>query len=129
MRERTAIDAGLANYIKTSIVPVKLVIWIGDSRKRVREFPDRPRARAGFELWAVQQGYDPSDWKPMSLVGPGVHEIRVHGNGEYRVIYIARFEEAIYVLHAFEKKTRRTSRLDLDLARHRFRVLISERTR
>lgn len=108
---------------------MKSVIWIGDSRKRVQGFPDRARARAGFELWAVQQGYDPSDWKPMSSVGPGVQEIRVHADGEYRVIYIARFDEAIYVLHAFEKKTRRTSRLDLDLARHRFHVLISERKR
>lgn len=107
---------------------MKPVVWTGDSRKRIREFPDKARARAGYELWAVQQGIEPSDWKPMSPVGPGVREIRLHADGEYRVIYVARFDEAVYVLHAFGKKTRRTSRLDIEVARHRYRALISERT-
>lgn len=107
---------------------MKPIIWVGDSRKRTRAFPNQARARAGVELWAVQQGHDPSDWKPMSSAGPGVREIRVHADGEYRVIYVARFDEAVYVLHAFGKKTRRASRLDLELARHRFRSLIIQRT-
>jgi phage-related protein len=106
---------------------LKPLIWLGDSRKRIRSFPARARVQAGFALWTVQEGREPSDWKPMSSVGPGVQEIRVHADGEYRVIYVARFQEAVYVLHAFGKKTRRTSRLDLELARHRFGVLIGER--
>ena len=91
-----------------------------------------PRNRVeglGFELWEVQQGKEPSDSKPMPSVGLGVKEIRVHVDGAYRVIYIARFSEAVYVLHAFEKKSRKTAKADLDLARDRFRALVRERTR
>lgn len=108
---------------------MKPIVWTGDSRKRVREFPDKARGRAGFELWEVQQGNDPSDWKPMPSVGPGVREIRVHADGAFRVIYVARFDEAVYVLHAFEKKAQRTPKPDIDLARNRYRALINERTR
>ena len=106
---------------------MKPIVWAGDSRKRVGEFPDKARARAGFELWEVQQENEPSDWKPMPAVGPGVREIRVHADGEFRVIYVARFDEAEYVLHAFQKKTRRTPKPDIDLARNRYRALIRER--
>jgi len=108
---------------------MKPIVWTGDSRKRVRGFSNKARSRAGFELWEVQQGNDPSDWKPMPSVGAGVREIRVHADGEFRVIYVAQFDEAVYVLHAFGKQTRRTSRLDIDLARHRYRALISERNK
>jgi len=108
---------------------MKAIVWTGDSRKRVQGFPDKARSRAGFELWEVQQGHDPSDWKPLPFVGPNAREIRVHADGEFRVIYVARFDEAVYVLHAFGKKTRRTSRLDMDLAWRRYRALISERNR
>ena len=108
---------------------MKPIIWTGDSRKCVREFPDKARIRAGFDLWEVQQGNEPSDWKPMPSVGAGAREIRGHADGEFRVIYVARFDEAVYVLHAFGKKTQRTNRLDIDLARHRYRAVISERTR
>ena len=117
----------MAVYIKPSIIPFKPVVWLDDSRKRVREFPAMARQRAGFELWAVQQGDDPSDWKTMSSVGPGVREIRIHADGEFRVLYVARFEEAIYVLHAFEKKSRRTPKADVDLADARYRGLVNER--
>ncbi len=103
-------------YIKTSIIVFKPVVWLDDSRKRVRDFPETARQRAGFELWEVQQGN-----------GPGVREIRIHADGEFRVLYIARFEEAIYVLHAFEKKSKRTPKLDVDLADARYRALANER--
>ena len=93
----------------------------------MRNFPTAARRRAGFELWEVQQGNDPSDWKPMTSVGPGVREIRVHADGEFRVLFIARFDEAIYVLHAFEKKSRRTPKADVDLADARYRALVSEK--
>jgi phage-related protein len=110
-------------------MPMKSIVWLGDSRKRIGEFPDKARSRAGFELWAVQQGVEPSDWKPMPSIGAGVREIRVHAGGEFRVIYVARFDEAVYVLHAFEKKTPRTSRTDIALGGNRYRALLNERNR
>ncbi|NWF86192.1 MAG: type II toxin-antitoxin system RelE/ParE family toxin [Bryobacteraceae bacterium] len=105
----------------------KPVVWIGDARDRVRDFPEAARARAGFELWEVQQGKEPSDWKPMPSVGIGVSEIRVHADGEYRVLYVAKFAEAVYVLHAFGKKTRKTASGDIELARTRYRAMLKER--
>lgn len=106
---------------------VKLVAWLGDSLDRVREFPDEARGVAGFELWEVQQGKEPSNWKPMPSVGIGVNEIRVRTGGAFRVIYVAKFAEAVYVLHAFQKQGRKTPKPDLDLARQRFRDLMRER--
>jgi phage-related protein len=105
----------------------KPLVWLGSSLKDVRAFPNDARRRAGFELGEVQLGREPSDWKPMRSVGPGVIEIRVHTGREHRVFYIGRFEEAIYVLHAFEKKTRQTPKHDLEIARQRLREL--ERSR
>ncbi len=81
------------------------------------------RRAAGFELRAIQDGLEPSDWKPMHVVGPGVKEIRIHVLGEWRVIYVAKLREAVYVLHAFQKKTRKTSGHDIDLARQRYRQM------
>jgi phage-related protein len=71
----------------------------------------------------VQQGLDPDDWKPMQKVGPGVREIRIHIAGAHRVFYVATRPEALYVLHAFEKKTQKTSAHDLRIGRDRFRGL------
>jgi len=95
----------------------------------VRAFAKDARGRAGYELYRVQQGLDPTDWKPMPSVGPGVREIRIHTDGEHRVVYVARFDEAIYVLHAFEKKTRKTRRADVDVAGKRFRDVLRDRQR
>jgi len=103
------------------------VIWLDDTLKCVRGFPAEARQRAGFELWEVQQGNDPSDWKPMASVGSGVREIRIHANGEFRVLYVAGFEEAVYVLHAFQKKSKRTPKADINLANARYRGLVNER--
>jgi phage-related protein len=100
---------------------VKGLLWVGRSREDMRTFAKDARQRAGYELYQAQRGLDPSDWKPMPVVGPGVREIRVHTRLEHRVIYIAKFEEGVYVLHAFEKTTRRTARTDIDLARSRLR--------
>jgi len=82
---------------------------------------------AGLQLRRVQQGLDPLDWKPMSTVGSGVREIRVHTALEHRVLYVAKFAEAVYVLHAFEKRTRKASSRDLELARQRLRGLVAQR--
>jgi len=97
--------------------------------RRDQGLPRRRTAVAGFQLWRVQRGLEPNDWKPMPSVGPGVQEIRIHTGAEHRVFYIAKFAEAVYVLHAFEKRTRRTSQDDLDLARHRLRLLLHQRAR
>jgi len=109
---------------------LKLVRWIGDSREQIRGFPDGPRHEAGYQLERVQVGKDPKDWKPMPSVGIGVNEIRVRDDsGAFRVIYLAKFTEAVYVLHAFQKKARKTAKADIDLARRRFRALVEERKR
>jgi phage-related protein/predicted XRE-type DNA-binding protein len=89
---------------------VKPVTFHGDALERLRDFPDEARRDAGHELYQLQMGRDPSDWKPMPTIGAGVREIRIHdATGAYRVIYIATFSDAIHVLHAFEKKTQKTA--------------------
>jgi phage-related protein len=109
---------------------LKQVKWLGDSLKRIREFPDEPRREAGYQLERVQVGKEAKDWKPMPTVGLGVNEIRVSvASGAFRLIYVARFVEAVYVLHAFQKKARKTAKSDIDLARRRFRALVQERKR
>ena len=84
---------------------------------------------AGYQLGRVQQGLPPTDWKPMATVGAGVVEIRVHTRVEHRVFYVAKFEEAVYVIHAFEKRTPRTSPSDMQLAQKRFAELIRRRAK
>ena len=104
-------------------MPDKPLIWLGSSRSDLRAFPALPRRLAGFQLRRVQQGLDPDDWKPMQTVGPGVREIRIQIAGAHRVFYVTTRPEAIYILHAFEKKTRKTSAHDLQLGRDRFRAM------
>lgn len=104
-------------------MPDKTLIWLGSSRRDLRLFPALARRLAGFQLRRVQQGLEPDDWKPMQAVGPGVREIRVHAVGAHRVFYVATRPEGIYVLHAFEKKTQKTSAQDLRIGRDRFRAL------
>lgn len=101
--------------------------WLGSSYRDLLAFPEQARREAGYQLGFVQFGFEPTDWKPMSTIGKGVKEIRIHVGGEFRVIYVAKFEEAVYVLHAFRKKTQRTPKRDLDAAKTRFRELRQER--
>jgi phage-related protein len=108
---------------------VKPIVWLGNVRDAIRGFPQDVRQVAGFQLWRVQQGLEPNDWKPMPGVGPGVQEIRIHTGAEHRVLYLAKFAEAVYVLHAFEKRTRRTAKEDVELARQRLRGLTHRRAR
>ncbi len=103
------------------MVTMKPLNFVGSSLDDLRNFPDEARRAAGFDLRAVQSGLEPSDWKPMQAIGQGVKEIRIHVLGEWRVIYVAKLRDAVYALHAFQKKTRRTNRDDVDLARHRYR--------
>lgn len=103
---------------------MKPIRFLGDSVERLRRFPEEARLQAGFQLWRVQQGERPGDFKPMPTVGPGVQEIRVRdSSGAYRVIYLARRAEAVYVLHAFAKKSQATARHDMELAAKRLTEL------
>ena len=107
----------------------KPILWIASSLDDLRAFPEHVRRMAGFELRRVQQGLQPTDWKPMASVGTGVEEIRVHTGQEHRVFYVARFEEGVYVLHAFEKRSRRTPAREIEVARARLRDLLATRRR
>ncbi|MGH8132100.1 MAG: type II toxin-antitoxin system RelE/ParE family toxin [Steroidobacteraceae bacterium] len=103
---------------------MKQVIWMGASREDLRAFPKDARREIGYQLEHVQEGVGPDNWKPMSTVGPGVREIRVReSSGAFRCIYLATRPEGIYVLHCFQKKTRKTSQQDLDLAEKRFKAI------
>lgn len=106
---------------------LKTLMWLGSSRYDLRHFPRNVRQRAGYELHLVQSGLQPSDWKSMPSIGAGVQEIRVHTELEHRVFYVAKFEEAIYVIHAFEKKSRKTAGYDLELAKSRLSELRQRR--
>jgi phage-related protein len=102
---------------------MKRIRFVGSAKDDLSAFPNAARNRAGHELFMAQVGREPDDWKPMSVVGPGAREIRVRDEaGAFRVIYVARFEDAVYVLHAFQKKTQKTSRADLELAKERYRI-------
>jgi len=105
----------------------KPLVWLGSSRRDIRAFPADALRRSGFQLRRVQQGLDPDDWKPMTSVGPGVREIRIQTGLAHRVFYVATFEEAVYVLHAFEKRTTKTPPHDVKLARDRYRALLKKR--
>ena len=107
---------------------MKPVRFLGDSLERLREFPEDARNNAGYQLEQVQRGKQPDDFKPMPSIGKGVEEIRVRDDsGIYRVIYTARLADAVYVLHAFQKKTQATSKRDIATARERFAQLRRER--
>ena len=105
----------------------KSLQWIGTARDELRDFPDDARLEAGLALWAVQQGELPPDSKSMSIIGKGVQEIRIRTSDAYRVFYIAKFGEAIYVLHAFQKKTQKTARSNIELGQQRYKQLVQQR--
>lgn len=103
--------------------------FLGDSLKCLRDFPKDVRHDAGYQLDKVQRGDQPDNFKPMPTIGKGVEEIRVSdSSGAYRVIYVAKRAEAVYVLHAFQKKTQATSRNDLQIAKRRFMQMLGGRT-
>ena len=105
----------------------KSVDFRGSSLDDLRSFPLLAKRDAGHQLDQVQNGLEPDDWKPMNSVGKGVKEIRIRdAAGAFRVIYVAKFADAVYVLHCFQKKTEKTSKADLDLASKRYRELTKE---
>lgn len=107
---------------------MKGIQFLGTSLKAIREFPALAKREAGYQLDRVQHGLDPTDWKSMKSVGQGVREIRIQQVGQYRVIYVASFEEKVYVLHAFQKKTQKTGKQDLDAAKRAFREVERQRS-
>jgi phage-related protein len=107
---------------------MKVVRFLGDSLKCLRNFPEDARQDAGYQIDKVQRGDQPDDFRPMSSIGNGVEEIRIRDDsGIYRVVYVARFVEAVYVLHVFQKKSQATSKGDLEIARERYAQLMRGR--
>ena len=102
---------------------IKPLKFVGSSLDDLRNFPDEARRAAGFELRTIQNGLEPSDWKPMQIIGQGAKEIRIHVLGEWRVIYVAKFQDAVYVLHSFKKTSRKTSKQDIELAHQRYKQI------
>ena len=117
-------------YIDADIEPsyVKPIAFLGGSLDDLRGFPVDARREAGYQLDRVQRGLDPHDWRPMPSIGTGVREIRVRERaGAFRVIYVATFADVVYVLHAFQKKTRQTAKRDIELATSRPQDLLARR--
>ena len=101
---------------------------VGSSYDDLMTFPKMPRKEAGFQFGRVQAGLDPADWKPFDEVGAGTREIRISdAKGIFRVMYVAKFEEAVYVLRCFQKKTQATSKQDKDIATARYRAVVGAR--
>lgn len=106
---------------------MKPVVFLGDSLDVIKAFPVSARRRAGYQLDRVQNGLDPNDWKPMPSVGAGVREIRIRDSaGAFRVIYVAHLADAVYILHAFQKKTQKTTAQDIETAATRLRAALRE---
>ncbi len=101
----------------------KPLAWIGSSLDDLRQFPPEAKRRAGLELRAIQRGQGSTDFRPMPTVGFGVQEIRIRAGGAYRVFYVAKFEEVVYVLHAFQKKTQKTAKQDIEIGQQRYRIV------
>jgi phage-related protein len=107
---------------------MKPLHFVGSSRENLRELPESVRETAGHQLFKVQQGKEPDDWKPMPTVGAGVQEIRVWDeSGTYRILYVAKFVEAVYVLHVFEKRSQKTPKGDIRLSKDRYIDLLKWR--
>ena len=107
---------------------MKKVVFINKSLESLKGFPASAKREAGHQLDLVQRGLEPTSFKPMTTVGMGVKEIRIKdSDGIYRVIYVAKFKESVYVLHAFKKKRQKTSKQDIDLAKAAFRQMLEER--
>lgn len=104
----------------------KRVEFAGDTQKRLRSWPETARRKAGFEIRRLQSGEQPTDFKPVPSIGPGVEELRVwdDSNRTYRVIYMARLADAVHVLHAFQKTTQQMEKKDHELAKRRYAALV-----
>ncbi|EBL7064850.1 type II toxin-antitoxin system RelE/ParE family toxin [Salmonella enterica] len=105
----------------------KEIRWVGSSLEDLLAFLITVRKAVGYQLHKIQYGIEPDDWKPFSEIGAGVNEIRIRdNNGIYRVMYVAKFEEALYVLHSFQKQTQQTSQYDKNIARTRYNRVMQQ---
>ena len=103
---------------------MKSIRFVGDSKAIIRSFPVTVKLKVGGQLFLIQTGHEPDDWKPMPSIGPGVGEIRVRDiSGAYRVIYLTNIGETIFVLSAFIKKAQATPQREIELARKRLKEL------
>jgi len=115
-------------FLYIYVMAIKPLQFRGNSLEALREFSVDARQVAGFQLDRVQRGLEPDDWKPMTTVGAGVKELRIREEaGAFRVIYLAKLADAVYVLHCIQKKTEQTSQQDIQLARKRYKDLMKER--
>ncbi len=106
----------------------KQIDWRGSSFDDLCAFPDDAKRNAGYQLRKVQKGEQPDEYKPMPEIGSGVTEVIVDtSDGWFRVMYVAKFEEAVYVLHAFQKKSNKTAQGDKDVAKRRYSAVLKER--
>lgn len=106
----------------------KEIRWLGSSFRDLLAFPEEARRRAGFQLRKIQAGLDPDDWKPFDSIGAGTREIRIgESEGVFRVMYVTKFVEALYVLHCFQKKAQKLGPLDKKIAEMRYRAILTDR--
>ena len=102
---------------------MKELFFVGTTLDDLRGFPKEVRREVGFQLDRVQNDLVPYNWKPFKIVGPSVREICIHIDGEHRVIYVANIRDSVYALHAFQKKTQKTKKIDIEIARNRFKQI------
>jgi phage-related protein len=100
------------------------VAWEGDSKEVLSGFPAGVKQNLGFELWQLQQGERPTDYRPLSSIGSGVFELRDQDERAwYRAVYLSRINDVIHVLHCFEKKSREMPRKDFEKAKQRLKAV------
>ena len=106
----------------------KPIYWVGTSYKDLLQFPDAAKQDAGYQLHRIQNGFDPENWKPLQNIGAGIREIRISEDGNiFRVIYVTKFADKIYVLHSFQKKTQKTSPKDINIVKIRYNSIVGEK--
>lgn len=106
----------------------KELAFIGSSLDYLREFPQHVRGLAGAELRRIQRGEQPLQGRSMRIIGAGTFEIKMKDHkGAFRVFYVTKFKEMIYVLHAFQKKSQKTSRKDIALGQQRYKEMLELR--
>ena len=105
---------------------MKDIRFCGRSLEALRGFPAVAKREAGYQLDRIQHGLEATDWKPMPSIGSGVREMRIMHEGQYRVIYVAKYADTIYVLHAFQKKAQKTKKQDIDAAKQALKQILNE---
>ena len=106
------------------------IFWIGTSLVDLKNFPATAIQKAGYQLHRVQNGLEPDDWKAFNEIGSGTREIRIiDSSSTFRIMYVAKFKEGIYVLHCFQKKTQKTRKQDIDIAKTRYQAIIAARVK